>query len=112
MALLVIAVLAALLVAWLLSANRRARYRRDRLRRRPFPAAWRRIVRRRVPAFRRLPEELQEQLKGHIQVFLAEKDFIGCDGMEVTSVCRRRMKGRVDGLTRRSSRVGSVHSVR
>jgi len=87
-AFLAIVVLAALFVAWLLTAQWRARRRWDRLRRKPFPDDWRRILRRRVPAFRRLPADLQLQLKGHIQVFLAEKDFIGCDGLEVTDEMR------------------------
>jgi Mlc titration factor MtfA (ptsG expression regulator) len=87
-ALLTIAVLAALLIAWLLSAPRRSRHRRERLRRQPFPEAWRRILRRRVPAFRRLPADLQLQLKGHVQVFLAEKEFIGCNGLVVTDEMR------------------------
>ena len=30
---------------------------------------------------RHLPADLQLQLKKHMQVFLAEKDFIGCDGL-------------------------------
>jgi len=87
-AFLAIVVLAALFVAWLLTAQWRMRRRRERLRGQPFPDDWRRILRRRVPAFRRLPADLQLQLKGHIQVFLAEKDFIGCDGLEVTDEMR------------------------
>jgi hypothetical protein len=35
-----------------------------------------------------LPADLQIQLKRHIQVFLAEKPFIGCDGLEVTDEMR------------------------
>ena len=62
--------------------------RRARLRAQPFPAAWRRILRRRVPAVARLPPDLQQQLKGHIQVFLAEKPFIGCAGLHVTDELR------------------------
>lgn len=57
--------------------------RRDALRARPFPAAWRRILRQRVPAVARLPPDLQQRLKGHIQVFIAEKPFIGCDGQAI-----------------------------
>jgi hypothetical protein len=38
----------------------------------PFPAAWRRILRQRVPAVARLPADLQQRLKAHILVFLAE----------------------------------------
>lgn len=52
--------------------------RRTMLRTKPFPAAWRRILRRRVPLVARLPSELQLRLKGHIQVFISEKPFIGC----------------------------------
>ena len=43
-------------------------WRRRRITRRPFPAAWRDIVRRRVPAWRELPAAQQLQLKKHIQV--------------------------------------------
>ena len=87
-ALLTISLLAVLLIAWLLSATWRARRRRERLRRQPFPDEWRRLLKRHVPAYRRLPPDLQLQLKGHIQVFLAEKDFIGCDGLVVTDAMR------------------------
>ena len=65
-----------------------AERRRARLRARPFPAAWRRILRRRVPAVARLPADLQRQLKRHIQVFIAEKPFIGCQGQAVTDEVR------------------------
>lgn len=62
--------------------------RRQRLRTLPFPAAWRRILRRRVPAVARLPADLQQRLKGHLQVFVAEKPFIGCDGLAITDEVR------------------------
>lgn len=75
-------------VVWLVSQPLRTELRRMRLRRRPFPAAWRDILRRRVPYVRGLPADLQLQLKKHIQVFLAEKPFIGCAGLEVTEEMR------------------------
>ena len=62
--------------------------RRARLRAAPFPAAWRRILRRRVPAAARLPADLQARLKRHIQVFVAEKSFIGCQGQAITDEVR------------------------
>jgi MtfA peptidase len=62
--------------------------RRARLRAKPFPAAWRRILRRRVPLVARLPAELQLRLKGHIHVFIAEKPFIGCRGQRITDEVR------------------------
>ncbi len=62
--------------------------RRARVRRQPFPAAWREVLRRRMPAYARLPADLQLQLKKHMQVLLAEKPFIGCAGFEVTDEVR------------------------
>jgi Mlc titration factor MtfA (ptsG expression regulator) len=80
------AVLAVALWAWGEPAWRERR--RRQLRRAPFPQAWRRVLQRRVPYLRRLPPDLQLQLKGHIQVFLAEKDFIGCRGQAITDEVR------------------------
>ena len=41
-----------------------------------------------MPYFSRLPAALQLQLKGHIQVFVAEKPFVGCAGLAVTDDVR------------------------
>ena len=38
--------------------------------------------------FRRLPAEDQTELLGHVQVFLAEKHFEGCGGLELTEEIR------------------------
>jgi Mlc titration factor MtfA (ptsG expression regulator) len=62
--------------------------RRQQLRARAFPDTWRRIVERNVPLFRRLPPEDQAELLGHVQVFLAEKRFEGCGGLELTDEMR------------------------
>ena len=72
-----------LIGAWL-SQRWRLERRRQRLHAATFPAAWRRILRRRVPAVARLPNHLQQALKRHIQVFIAEKPFIGCQGLEIS----------------------------
>lgn len=77
-----------LFALWVLGRPWLVEQRRKRVRRQPFPAAWRRILKRRVPCFRRLPADLQLQLKKHIQVFLAEKPFIGCRGLIVTDEMR------------------------
>ena len=63
-------------------------WRRQRIARRPFPAAWRDIVRRRVPLARELPATQQLLLKKHIQVLLADVPFIGCAGLEVSDEMR------------------------
>ena len=88
MGLLVIFGVALVVVGWFASEPIARAWRRARIRRRPFPEAWREILRRRVPYFRLLPADLQLQLKKHIQVFLAEKPFIGCAGLEVTEEMR------------------------
>jgi Mlc titration factor MtfA (ptsG expression regulator) len=62
--------------------------RRARLQATPFPAPWRRILRRHVPIVAKLPAELQLRLKRLIPVFVAEKTFIGCQGQAITDEVR------------------------
>jgi Mlc titration factor MtfA (ptsG expression regulator) len=62
--------------------------RHERLRAQPFPADWAAIVQRQVPLAARLPVALRRQLEGQIQVFLAEKPFIGCQGQPIDDVVR------------------------
>ena len=61
--------------------------RRNRLKSRPFPPAWEKGLEC-VPLYGRLPEHDRKELKGHIQVFLAEKSFEGCGGFEMTDEAR------------------------
>lgn len=75
-------------IAWLASSRWRKNLRRRKLAARAFPKAWRAILKRRLPYFRALPADLQLQLKRHIQVFLAEKHFVGCDGLQITDEIR------------------------
>lgn len=58
--------------------------RRRRLRAKHFPLKWKMLLDKRLPIYRRLPEALKQQLHGHIQVFLAEKQFVGCGGLTIT----------------------------
>src|SRR5213595_151271 len=58
--------------------------RRQRLRANALPAAWRKILENSFPLFLKLPESDQKELQGHVQVFLAEKRFEGCGGLELT----------------------------
>jgi Mlc titration factor MtfA (ptsG expression regulator) len=62
--------------------------RRQALRKRPVPEEWRAIIARNVAFFERLPAADQTELLGHVQVFLAEKRFEGCAGLEVTEEMR------------------------
>lgn len=88
MALLLAAGVVALFIAWVAAGPWLMERRRDRLRSKPLPAAWHAILDRRVPYLRRLPPHLRRELEGHVQVFIVEKQFIGCAGFEVTDEAR------------------------
>ena len=60
------------------------RYRLQRAVEEPFPEAWRKTLRKNFPVFRRMPTDLQLQLKNRIKQFIHEKEFIPCDGFEMT----------------------------
>lgn len=74
--------------AWLAGPGLLARWRRARVRRQPFPPAWRAALRERMPAFAELPADVQLRLKKHAQVLLSEVPLIGCAGFVVTDEVR------------------------
>ena len=88
MAILITLLLGAAIIALTLLWPYWRRYQRQKVMAQPFKAAWRDILKQRLPYFRALPADLQLQLKKHIQVFIAEKQFIGCDGLTVTDEMR------------------------
>lgn len=45
-----------------------------------FPEKWLHIIEARCPFYRRLPDADRRELRGRVQVFLAEKEFEGCGG--------------------------------
>jgi Mlc titration factor MtfA (ptsG expression regulator) len=87
-AILFIAGVAALIIAVLLAQPALRERRRRRLRAAPFPADWRAILHRRFPAYARLPFPERRELERRVQVFVAEKDFIGCAGQEIDDEVR------------------------
>jgi MtfA peptidase len=58
--------------------------RRKRLRSAPFPASFLAIIERNVPFYLCLPEADRLELQGLVQIFLGEKVFEGCGGLELT----------------------------
>jgi Mlc titration factor MtfA (ptsG expression regulator) len=58
--------------------------RRKALRAEPLPPEERAIIARNVPFVARLPEVDRAELEGLVQIFLAEKSFEGCGGLELT----------------------------
>ena len=75
-------------LAWLLAAPWwRARRRAARMAE-PLPDTARAAIDRNVPSVRRLPPELRARLESLMGAFLAEKQFIGCNGLVVTDEIR------------------------
>lgn len=64
------------------------KWRRERLDKLPFPAEWLGILRERVPYYDLLSCDEQDQLRKLIRVFMAEKEFEGCGGLEMTDEIR------------------------
>lgn len=62
--------------------------RRNKIAGRPFPEPWLAILERSVPFYARLPEPDRQELKRHILIFLAEKRFEGCGGLDITDEIR------------------------
>jgi len=62
--------------------------RRRRLRARPFPQEWLKLIQRHAVFFHKLSGSDRVELLGHIQVFLTEKRFEGCGGFAITDEVR------------------------
>jgi MtfA peptidase len=62
--------------------------RRKRIRARAFPTGWLNIIQRNVPYYQRLRESDQRELQGDVLVFLDEKRFEGCGGLEINDEIR------------------------
>jgi hypothetical protein len=65
---------------WL--AGHRTHRRRRRLMQRPVPEFWRDVLQRNYPAFERLSAPLKDRLFRDMQVFIAEKNWEGCNGLQ------------------------------
>ena len=88
----IVAIPAALAFYWYWSASRREA-RRRRLREQPLPPGHIHILENRVHLYRRLPGDLKSELRGHVNVLLAEKNFIGCNGLEIDDEIRVTIAG-------------------
>ena len=53
-----------------------------------FPSTWEQHIIDHVSLYSKLPKALQNELKGHINVFLSEKYFEGHNGIEITDEMR------------------------
>jgi Mlc titration factor MtfA (ptsG expression regulator) len=83
-----IGLLATVVLAWLIAAPWwRTRQRAARMAE-PLPADAIAAIDRNVPAIVRLPPALRERLDGLVNAFVAEKEFVGCNGLAVTDEVR------------------------
>lgn len=63
-------------------------HRRTTLRERPFPARWQAVAEANLPHYRLLDGAERGELHAMIQVFLEEKQWEGCGGLELTDEIR------------------------
>lgn len=50
----------------------------------PFPENWDRSLREEWPLYVRLPPDITKRLQGYTRIFMEEKNFEGCGGLELT----------------------------
>jgi len=60
------------------------KWRRKRLSQKAFPESWLEIIEGNVPFYRKLSNEDKEELQRHILIFIGEKRFEGCGGLQIT----------------------------
>jgi len=87
-ALLGVLLAAAAVIAWIVATPLLRARRRRRQRQAPLSEADRMFLRRRVPLYAAMPAPLRDRLDGLVNVFLAEKAFVGCGGLSVTRPMR------------------------
>ncbi|MCE5340664.1 MAG: zinc-dependent peptidase [Planctomycetaceae bacterium] len=62
--------------------------RRNKIAARPFPDEWLNVLQDDVPIYNRLNDADRMELRRHIQIFMAEKEFEGCNGFKITDWTR------------------------
>ena len=83
-----IALAAAAVLAWLIGEPMLAARRRRAALARPLPNEFIGYIERNVPVRRRMPAVLKSRHDGLVNAFLAEKEFVGCNGLVVTDEIR------------------------
>ncbi|UCG59495.1 MAG: zinc-dependent peptidase [Phycisphaerales bacterium] len=102
-----------LLLTFFIGKRIRRRAKRKRLLAAPFPDEWRQIAEKNVPLYGRLPDSLKEQLHGLVHVFMAEKNFEGCGGLEITDEIRVTIAVQASMLllNRRTNHFPKLHTI-
>ncbi|MHC4737647.1 MAG: M90 family metallopeptidase [Planctomycetota bacterium] len=77
-----------LVVVFLMIKRLCRRIKRKNLGCKAFPEEWVKIIKENVPLYMHLPDSLKGELHGLIHIFLSEKSFEGCGGLEITDEVR------------------------
>jgi Mlc titration factor MtfA (ptsG expression regulator) len=103
----------ALLAIFLIAKRLRRNARRKRLLAAPFPEQYKQIVEKNVPLYTRLPDSLMQQLHSLVHVFLAEKTFEGCGGLEITDEIRVTIAAQASMLllNRKATHFPKLHTI-
>ena len=80
----IVLALVGLIVTGILVQPLLVKRKRHHLKLLPFPPLWQAIINQNLPIYPVLSADERRRLQGHIQVFLAEKQFLGCQGLQVT----------------------------
>lgn len=73
-----------IIIALILGISPLTRLKRKRIANRAFPSHWTVILERNIALYKHLPYFLHQRLHGQLNVFLAEKKFKGCGGLQLT----------------------------
>ena len=77
-----LAIIVIIALIWLVPAL--TKLRRQGIKDQPFPLHWVTIIQQNLPLYKHLPQPLRKRLQGHVNVILAEKQFVGCGGLQIT----------------------------
>ena len=64
------------------------KFRRKKIVAKPFPVEWLEIIEKNIEYFQYLDQNKREALKNQVKVFVAEKEFEGASGLEITDEIR------------------------
>jgi MtfA peptidase len=83
----------AIAVVWIWVKPLVKAYQRRQLQKRPFPPMWSAVLEVNLPIYHHLSHSLKKRLQQHINVFLKEKQFLGCGGLVITDEIRVTIAG-------------------
>ena len=69
------------------------RVRRKKLLAESIRSEWKAILEKNIPLYNRMPARLQIQLEGLVNLFITEKRFEGCNGLEITDEIKVSIAG-------------------